>query len=93
VSTEVAGRLEALYVSEGSRVTKGQVLGVLRNQDQKAAMSTAKAALDQARADLAEAKASAHETSLRLARTKELLGRALVSQAEYDAIEAQDLVG
>lgn len=92
VSTEVAGRLEALYVSEGSRVTKGQVLGVLRNQDQKAAMSTAKAALDQARAALAEAKASAHETSLRLARTKELLGRALVSQAEYDAIDAQDLV-
>jgi HlyD family secretion protein len=81
VSTEVAGRLEALYVSEGSRVTQGQVLGVLRNQDQKAAMVTAKAALDQASASLAEAKASAHEISLRLARAKELLTRALVSQA------------
>ena len=92
VSTEVAGRLEALYVSEGSRVTQGQVLGVLRNQDQKAAMVTAKAALDQASAALAEAKASAHEVSLRLARTKELLTRALVSQADYDAVEAQDAV-
>jgi len=92
VSTEVAGRLEALYVSEGSRVTQGQVLGVLRNQDQKAAMVTAKAALDQASASLAEAKANAHEISLRLARAKELLTRALVSQADYDAVEAQDLV-
>ena len=92
VSTEVAGRLEALYVSEGSRVAQGQVLGVLRNQDQKAAMETAKAALDQASASLAEAKASAHEIALRLARTKELLARSLVSQADYDAIEAQDAV-
>ena len=92
VSTEVAGRLEALYVSEGSRVTQGQVLGVLRNQDQKAAIVTAKAALDQASAALAEAKASAREVSLRLARTKELLTRALVSQADYDAVEAQDAV-
>ena len=90
VSTEVAGRLEALYVSEGSRVAKGQVLGVLRNQDQKAAVATATSALDGARAALAEAKASAHEVALRLARTKELLGRALVSQADYDAVEAQD---
>jgi RND family efflux transporter MFP subunit len=90
VSTEVAGRLEALYVSEGSRVTQGQVLGVLRNQDQKAAMATAKAALDQATASLAEAKANAREIALRLARTKELLSKALVSQADYDAVEAQD---
>ncbi|HTK70735.1 MAG TPA: efflux RND transporter periplasmic adaptor subunit [Candidatus Eisenbacteria bacterium] len=90
VSTEVAGRLEALYVSEGSRVTQGQVLGILRNQDQKAAMATAKAALDQATASLAEAKANAREIALRLARTKELLSKALVSQADYDAVEAQD---
>jgi RND family efflux transporter MFP subunit len=92
VSTEVAGRLETLYVSEGSRVAKGQVLGVLRNQDQAAAVAAASAALNAAVAAEAEAKASAREVSLRLARTKELLGRALVSQAEFDAVDAQDAV-
>jgi len=41
VSTEVAGRLAALYVEEGSRVRKGQVMGVLRNEDLKASLQSA----------------------------------------------------
>ena len=93
VSTEVAGRLEALYVSEGSRVQKGDVLGVLRNEDQKAAVSSAEAALRSAEASSVEAKASARELELQLRRSRELLGRGLVSQAEFDQIEAREEVG
>ncbi len=92
VSTEVAGRLEALYVSEGSRVQKGQVLGVLRNEDQKAAVESAKAALAAAEAANTEAKATARESALDLARVRELLSRGLVSQAEFDQVEARDAV-
>ncbi len=92
VSTEVAGRLEALYVSEGSRVQKGQVLGVLRNEDQKAAVESAKAALASAGAASTEAKATARESALELNRMKELLARGLVSQSEFDAVEARDAV-
>ena len=92
VSTEIAGRLEALYVSEGSRVTKGQVLGVLRNQDQRAAVESAKAALASAEAANTEARATARESALELKRVRELLARGLVSQAEFDQVEARDAV-
>ena len=92
VSTEVAGRLEALHVSEGSRVREGQVLGVLRNEDQKAAVASAEAALRSEEASRVEAQASARELALQLKRSRELLGRGLVSQAEFDEVEAREEV-
>jgi len=92
VSSEVAGRLEALYVGEGSRVTKGQVLGVLRNQDQRTAVESAKAALHAADAARVEAEANTREQDLALKRVRELLARGLVSQSEADQIEARDAV-
>lgn len=92
VSTEVAGRLESLHVSEGSRVRKGDVLGVLRNEDQKAAVASAEAALRASEAASVEAKASARELQLQLRRSRELLGRGLVSQAEFDEVEAREEV-
>jgi RND family efflux transporter MFP subunit len=92
VSTEIAGRLEALYVSEGSRVAKGQVLGVLRNADQRAAVESAKALLASAAAANTEAVATARESAFELKRRRELLAQGLVSQAEFDQIEARDAV-
>ena len=89
VSTEVAGRLAALYVEEGSRVKQGQVMGVLRNEDLKAALESAKAGLASARADLEEARATAHESELERKRVESLLGKALVSQSEFDQAEAR----
>lgn len=89
VSTEVAGRLDELRVDEGSRVRQGDILGVLRNQDQRAAVSSAEAALAAATAAHSEAKASAHEADVELGRRRELLARGLVSQAEFDAAEAK----
>ena len=89
VSTEVAGRLEKLFVEEGSRVVKGQVMGVLQNQDQNSALKSARAALAAARAQSVEAKASAKESALARGRAEELSRRGLVSQAELDAAEAR----
>jgi HlyD family secretion protein len=88
VSTEVAGRLEALYVGEGSRVEKGQVLGVLRNRDQRTAVEAARAALASARAVHEEAKASRDQAEVELKRAAELKRQGLVSQAELDAADA-----
>jgi RND family efflux transporter MFP subunit len=92
VSTEVAGRLEALHVSEGSRVREGQVLGVLRNEDQRASVASAQASLRSAEAAGVEAAASARELALQLRRSRELLERGLVSQAEFDEVEAREEV-
>jgi RND family efflux transporter MFP subunit len=71
---------------------KGQVLGVLRNEDQRAAVESAKAALASAEAANTEARATARESALELSRVRELLARGLVSQAEFDQVEARDAV-
>ncbi len=89
VSTEVAGRLVALYVEEGSRVTQGQVLGMLQNLDQRAAVESAKATLASAEAQSEEAKASAREAELEWSRSRDLLAKGLVSQAEFDGSQAK----
>jgi len=89
VSSEIAGRLEALYVSEGSRVEKGAVMGVLRNQDQRTAVEAARAALASAKAAHEEAKANRDQTALELKRSAELLARGLVSQSDLDAADAK----
>jgi len=89
VSTEVAGRLARLLVEEGSRVQAGDVLGVLQNEEQRAAVESAKAALAAAEARAVEARASAREAELDRGRKEELLRRALASQSDYDAAEAR----
>jgi len=89
VSTEVAGRLEALYVGEGSRVERGEVLGVLRNRDQRVAVAAARAALAAAKAAHEEAKASRDESELAWTRMVSLRERDLMSASEADAAEAR----
>jgi len=90
VSTEVSGRLQRLLVEEGSRVRKGDVLGILQNEEQRASVENAKAALGAAEASVAETRANAREAELTLARTRELLGKGLSSQADFDDAEAKD---
>jgi RND family efflux transporter MFP subunit len=89
VSTEVGGRLAALYVAEGSRVRKGQILGVLRNDEQRAAVESSRAALASAKAARSEAEASAYEAQLGRKRLATLLERGLVSQSDYDQADAK----
>jgi RND family efflux transporter MFP subunit len=89
VSSEIAGRLEALYVGEGSRVKQGDVMGVLRNQDQRTAVEAAHAALASAKAAHEEAKANRDQSELELKRSVELLSRGLVSQSDLDAADAR----
>jgi len=89
VSTEVAGRLEALYVAEGSRVREGQMLGVLRNDEQRAAVRSAQAELATARAARSEAEASAYEAGLARKRLQALLAKGLVSQSDYEEADAR----
>lgn len=92
VSTEVAGRLKQLFVEEGSRVHRGQVLGVLDNADQRSARESARAALASAEARAVEAAASARETALARGRAETLQAKGLLSQAELDQMVANDEV-
>jgi RND family efflux transporter MFP subunit len=90
VSTEVAGRLKRLLVEEGSRVRRGQVLGILQNDDQRSALESARAALASAEAGASEAAANAHQTALARGRAEQLHAKGLVSQAELDQAVATD---
>ncbi len=90
VSSEVSGRLNRLFVEEGSRVRQGEVLGVLQNEDQRSALESARAALGSAEARLVEAAATARETALGRGRMEQLRAKELVSQSELDRAVAAD---
>jgi RND family efflux transporter MFP subunit len=82
VASKGTGRLMALNVVEGDRVTKDQILARLEDSDIHAQLDQAKANLRLNQADISNAKRT-------LERQGELLAKGLTTQAEYDAAEAQ----
>ncbi|KAA9015517.1 HlyD family secretion protein [Niallia endozanthoxylica] len=58
VSFKLAGRIEELLVDEGDIVTKGQVIGILQNDELEAKVSQAEAALGVADGQISQAKAA-----------------------------------
>jgi RND family efflux transporter MFP subunit len=89
VASKVTGQLVSLYVEEGSRVKKGEVIARLENNDVTAARDQAKANLNAARYNLEQAKAELHDATLSFNRNKDLIEHGYISQAEYDASEAR----
>ena len=89
VASKVTGRLISLSVEEGSRVTAGQVIALLENEDVLAARNQAEANLNASRQNLEQMKAELHDATLSFNRNKDLIGQGFVSQSEYDASEAR----
>lgn len=88
VSSEVGGRLAALYVTEGDTATAGMVLGVLRNDDFKSAIAGNEARLAQSRAALSEAKAALGLAQTDYKRAKEMFDKQLTAQSAYDGAKS-----
>lgn len=88
VSSEVAGRLEALYVDEGDTAKAGQVLGVLNNLDLKAQLEEARGRAASARATRAEARANEVLARQEFERQKELLDRGLTAAAGLERAQS-----
>jgi RND family efflux transporter MFP subunit len=82
VASKGTGRLVFLGVEEGDKVTKGQVIARLEDADVVAAYGQARQQLKLAEADLYDAKTS-------LERTRVLLEREMIAQAEYDVALAR----
>jgi HlyD family secretion protein len=85
VTSEVPGlQIEAIFVDEGSKVTKGQVLAKLKDDTIQAELNQAKAAVDGAKARLAELQAGSRDEEI--ARAKERVNSAIagVEQAQSD---------
>ncbi|MGH8614671.1 MAG: efflux RND transporter periplasmic adaptor subunit [Gammaproteobacteria bacterium] len=89
VASKATGRLEWIGVEEGTRVTQGQIIARLENQDVVATMEQAAANITVAKARSEEAQADLNEASLTLKRAQDLLAKKYVSKEDYDAAVAR----
>lgn len=89
VASKITGRLVELNVEEGSPVTKGQVIARLENADALAAKRQAEANLNVAKYGFEQANAELQDATRSLSRSKDLLAKGFISQAEYDVAEAR----
>ena len=91
VSSKSTGRLVYLGVEEGSRVTKGQILASLENEDLEASRNQAAAQVKEAQAGLETAQAELTDARLQHQRYKTLVEKDLVARQDYDtAVARQD---
>lgn len=74
IGAKIQGRIQALKVKEGDHVERGTLLATLDDSEQKAQHDLAKASLEQAVRDFE--------------RGRQLLAEKIISQAEYDKLEA-----
>lgn len=84
VASKGTGRLEYLAVSVGSRVTTGDIIARVQQDDVQAVQRQVHARLDVAKAALTNAQAEYRDARLSYARAKALLPNQFVSQAEFD---------
>jgi len=90
VSSKATGRLKDLMFKEGDLVKKGQILGVLENDDLQAAVREAHAALQASYANESAVQAELTEAILHLNRIRELRKSSFVSQADLDSAAARE---
>lgn len=84
VASKGTGRLEYLGVTVGSRVTAGNVIARVQQDDVQAVQHQARARLDVTKAALTNARAELRDAELSYARAKALLPNQFISQAEFD---------
>jgi RND family efflux transporter MFP subunit len=89
VSAEVTGRLEQLFVQEGSRVEKGQVVAELASADLRARVARAQTEIGVREAAIEEARAERADAENELSRQRTLLERGLGTAAALDAAQAR----
>ncbi len=89
VAAKVTGRLIWLGVREGSRVTKGEIIARLEQEDVSAIKEQSAATLKETTANLEQAEAEYRDAQLNLDRMKDLFKRDIVAKADYDSAEAR----
>jgi RND family efflux transporter MFP subunit len=82
IGTKVAGRVQELFVEEGSRVKKGDVLAILEHNDLDAQLESRRATLQRGLADIDEARADLDYKKSKAERAKRLQNKNLSVSAE-----------
>jgi RND family efflux transporter MFP subunit len=88
VSSKVTGKVIEVFVEEGMRVEKDQVVAKLDDTTQQAQLSLARARAESSRALLDEIEAALRNARLERDRFRDLVERNLTSQSSVDAAEA-----
>jgi RND family efflux transporter MFP subunit len=89
VAAKATGRLVALYVEEGNKIKKDQIIAQLENEDLAASRRQALANVDVSRAGHEQAKAELNDAQVSFERQKQLLSRQFVAKADSDTAEAR----
>ena len=89
VAAKATGRLVALYVEEGNKIKKDQIIAQLENDDLAASRRQALANVDVSRAGYEQAKAELNDAQVSFERQKQLLSKELVAKSDYDTAEAR----
>jgi RND family efflux transporter MFP subunit len=89
VSSKATGRLAELYIEEGKRVSEGELLASLENDDLRATLEETRAALLVAQALLKNAEAEFEDATLNYNRQKGLRESGSVSVQSFDTAEAR----
>ena len=89
VASKVTGRLVAIYVEEGNRIKKGDIIAHLENDDVLAAKEQAAATLKASRANLDIARAELADAASNLRRSRELLEKGFIAALDYDTADAR----
>jgi len=88
VGSQVSGRIAALHADYNSKVSKGQLIARIDPELFQAAVEQARANLLAAKGNEAKARAQARDAARQLERSRELVDKKLVAQAEYDTAQA-----
>lgn len=95
ISPDVPGEIIGLYVEEGDSVIKGQLLAKIRPDNYEALLARADAAVNSSKANLEQARSGLSQAEARLVRAttdynrnKKLYADKVISEADFENIEA-----
>lgn len=89
VASKATGRLTSLWVEEGSRVARGQVIAQLENDDAEASRDQAAANLSVSRANLNQAKTALEDAARDYDRNRRLLEKGIIARNAFDLAETR----
>jgi RND family efflux transporter MFP subunit len=87
VSAQITGTLTKVMIEEGEHVDAGQVLALLEDTAQRAALAQANAQLRSSGAQLVQFESQLRQATRDLKRAKDLVGRKLVSEQAVEVAE------
>jgi len=93
ISPEVAGEITELPVEDGMRVKKGDLLLKIKPDSYKALLEQQEAAISAAKATNLQQKATMMKTEHDFKRAEDLFNKKLISEQEYNAVQAAYDVG